>query len=109
MHWCKIVLIIAGLLAALAARAAPLEFAWDKVTLNTDGSPAGTLQYKVYKKPQIGAWSHVFTTSVNRYTWLVPSLGRYTFRVTAINEAGLESDPSNEVKVFVDRVGKEEK
>lgn len=89
--------------------AVPLELVWQPVTTNTDGSPSGPISYRVYKKTSLEDFKPVWDTKNTRFTWLVPSLGRYTFRVTAINQHGAESAPSNELKVIVERVGREDK
>lgn len=106
----KLVVIILLCFLAVSAKAVPLDLTWDAVTQNTDGSPvAGPVQYKIYKKPQLGEWAAVWTTKNVVWTWLVPSLGRYTFRVTAVDANGTESEPSNELKVIVERIGREDK
>lgn len=98
------------LFVAVRAYAAPLRLEWDAVTQNTDGSPVNiaTLKYKMYRKNvNYGDFMLLTTTRNTYYTQQVVSWGHFIYRVTAINEHG-ESTPSNELKVFIDLVGKEE-
>lgn len=94
--------------------AKPLELSWDRVTEYVDGSiiptdGSTTLVYRIYKKPLNGDFSFVFETKNNIWTWLVPSLGRYKFYITAvIKETNIESEPSNIIAVVVERIGRQE-
>lgn len=108
MPWNRLgALALAGLIFASNAFARPLELIWDKVTTLEDGSPAVNVRYRIYKKTTLEDFKFVFETSNSRWTWLVPSLGHYVFRVRATSAAG-EGEASNELKIFIERIPRTE-
>lgn len=85
----------------------PLELKWDAVTTDVAGNPIPAPKYKVYRKTSLDDFKAIATTANTRWTWLVPSLGRASYYVTAFNENG-ESGPSNTISVVVERVPRQE-
>jgi len=104
----KLFSFLLSFLIAGAAYALPLEIIWNAVT--TDESGATLLappSYRVYRKTTLEDFKPIATTKNRRWTWLVPSLGRAEYYVTAFNENG-ESRPSNTIAVVVERVPRQE-
>lgn len=95
-------------LLAGAVYALPLELTWDAVTTDVNGDPLPSPpSYRIYRKTSLDNFKPIATTKNRRWTWLVPSLGRAEYYVTAFNENG-ESDPSNTIAVVVERVPRQE-
>ena len=95
-------------LLAVSAQAASLELIWDAVTLDQNGSPLlAAPKYRLYRKTSLEDFKPIAETFNHRWTWLTPSIGRATYRVTAFNNNG-ESGPSNELKIIVDRCPRED-
>lgn len=91
-----------------AVYALPLEIQWDAVTTDESGATlADPPSYRVYRKTTLEDFKPIATTKNRRWTWLVPSLGRAEYYVTAFNENG-ESLPSNIIAVIVERVPRQE-
>lgn len=104
----KLFSFLLSFLVAGAVYALPLEITWDAVTTDTDGGTLATPpSYRVYRKTSIDNFKAIATTKNRRWTWLVPSIGRAEYYVTAFNENG-ESAPSNTIAVIVDRVPRQE-
>ena len=104
----KLLSFLLSFLIAGAAYALPLELVWEAVTTDTSGATlAAPPSYRVYRKTAIEAFKPIATTKNRRWTWLVPSIGRAEYYVTAFNDNG-ESEPSNKIAVIVDRVPRQE-
>lgn len=85
------------------AHALPLELKWDAVTQNADGTPLTLpVKYRLYRKTSLENFKPIAETANTRWTWLVPSIGRTSYYVTAFNANG-ESEPSNTVHVHTER------
>jgi hypothetical protein len=101
MRFCS--LFLALLCWAGVAKAIPLELEWDVVTTTVGGAPLSSpIKYRLYRKTSLENFKPIAETANHRWTWLVPSLGKYSFYVTAFNEQG-ESAPSNTVHVYTER------
>ena len=104
----KLFSFLLSFLIAGAVYALPLELTWDAVTTDTNGDTlAAPPSYRVYRKTAIDTFKPIATTKNRRWTWLVPSIGRAEYYVTAFNDNG-ESIPSNTIAVIVDRVPRQE-
>ena len=81
----------------------PLDLQWEAVTSTVTGEPlASPVMYRLYRKTSLEDFKPIAVTKNTRWTWLVPSIGRYSFYVTAFNNEG-ESGPSNTVHVHTER------
>jgi hypothetical protein len=104
----KLFSFLLSFLVAGAVYALPLEITWDAVTTDTNGDLlSAPPTYRVYRKTSLDDFKPIATTKNRRWTWLVPSIGRAEYYVTAFNENG-ESGPSNVIAVIVDRVPRQE-
>ena len=104
----KLFSFLFSFLVAGAAFALPLELTWTSVTKDINGDLLlAAPGYRIYRKTSLENFKPIGTTKNARWTWLVPSIGRASYYVTAFNEAG-ESDPSNTIKVVVERIAREE-
>lgn len=103
----KLLLLI--LLIPSLAFARPLCIAWDAPTNMTDGSPiTKQLTYNIYRKIPPADWKQITHTILTHYCQQVIFWGHTVYEVRATCNNCSESDPSNELKIFVDLVGAEE-
>lgn len=84
----------------------PLTFEWQAPTQNTDGSPLEDLrQYRLYEKVRSGPWQlrMGISPNVTRVKYRPHTDGVHRFRMTAVNMKKIESSPSNEIEVILER------
>lgn len=82
-----------------------LTFTWEPPTTNVDGSELTDLrQYRMYEQVNSGPWGLRMGIAARAkkatYRPMIP--GVYKFKLTAVNVAREESEPSNEVEVVVE-------
>lgn len=83
-----------------------LTFEWKAPTSNTDGSPLTDLrQYRLYEKVGSNPWQSRMgisgkVTSVKYKPYID---GVHKFRITAVNMDKIESSPSNEIEIVLER------
>lgn len=96
-----LVAVLVGL-PQLFARDISLE--WDAPTENEDGSPLTDLaNFKVYyNETDSGAFEFIATTTATTYTDVNRTDGSHCYYVTAVDDTGNESLPSNTVCTVVD-------
>lgn len=91
------------LLYAGGAQARPLELGWNPITENVDGTPALNVRYRIYKKTTLDTFTYIWETKLSRWTWLVPSIGHYEFKISAVTDYGV-GEASDPIKIFVERI-----
>lgn len=105
----KLLLGILIFFISTGAWAFPLRFDWDAVTTMEDGTPITAVAYRVYKRnayPETSTWFYVSQTIYTHYSASQLQFGKFVYRVTAVHE-GVESNPSNEVKIAIELNAKE--
>jgi hypothetical protein len=74
---------------------ASLQLSWNEPSSNEDGSQTANLSYRVYVSESDGSSAQALTVG-NVTSLIIHGLqpGVYTVAVTAVNDQGIESDPS---------------
>lgn len=104
-------IFLALLLLSSSAYAFPMRLEWDATTTMTDGSPATSIKYRLYRRnavPSTAKWFKVVETFNTYYTAQVLQYGKFIYRVTAFNDKG-ESVPSNELPIAIELCAREDK
>lgn len=81
-----------------------ITLGWEPVTTNVDGSPASISAYEVYRYKAgqpLGNPLAVVDKSKTSYVFLPGSAGTWFFRVKAVSDKGVKSDPSEEAFVSI--------